>query len=143
MLVCTGQWNAKSVFHHFNDVYNSRIFCDNMPLYSSNELKAREFIDCREKIHTLLYVYILYVFDFCYINAYRFHPLPCRYRPPSRYFITTQAVPAIYKKCMSRMKSQIKRIGHRVSITTDGWKNICNTGFVTLTGRYVGISNIM
>lgn len=63
-------------------------------------------------------------------------PFLCRYRPPSRFWLSSQALPALHKKCQSRLKDKISTISHRVAITSDGWKNIKNTGFSTMTGRY-------
>ena len=59
----------------------------------------------------------------------------CRYKAPSRFWITTQALPAVYKKTKSRLQKKLDALKERVSITTDGWKNRKNEGFNTLTAR--------
>ena len=52
--------------------------------------------------------------------------ISCRYRAPSRFWLSSQGIPAVWKKCKGRIKRKIEKIGHRVSVTTDGWKNIRN-----------------
>jgi hypothetical protein len=60
-----------------------------------------------------------------------------RYVSPSRFWLTTQVLPALTKIVKARINANIASVSHRVAITTDGWKNRVNLSFVTMTGRYV------
>ena len=48
----------------------------------------------------------------------------CRYRTPSRFWLSAQAIPAAYRATESRIRAALR--SNAVSTTIDGWK--CRKG---------------
>lgn len=59
------------------------------------------------------------------------------YKMPSRWWMTTNYLPAIAKMCRNRVRSELKLTSPHVSITTDGWASKFAGQFQSLTGRSV------
>ena len=83
-----------------------------------------------------------YLIIFFSVSYYQFFT-SCSYKPPSKFWLSTQALPALYKVTKRRLKTVIEEVKDCISLTTDGWKNVANVGFITLTARYVHTTSSM